>query len=122
MRQRVGAVAQTAVGVRDQLRGHVLELQRGDRATELLDQAAVGRGSARAVGIGLVLVHQRGDLFVRRAEARHQRVAGVFEQGVETVEVVAGRHQVILQLGSQQQGPDLRADLMCGVVHQRCAP
>jgi len=72
----VGAAAQALVRVVDQLRGHVLELQRGDGAAELLaellDAGVIGMVCAR---VGRRSVHQRLHLLISTVKALQQGVA-----------------------------------------------
>ena len=100
----------------NELRRHVLKLQRDDGATELLDEAVVGLGRAWAVGVTAVFVHQRLDLFVRAVEAQHQRVAGISKQGVEALQVVAGDQQTVLQVGGHRQAQPRGAFGLLGKV------
>ena len=85
----------------DQLRGHVLELQRGDGAAQVLHRVdAARRFTSACCGVAC---SRRVELLGGAVEVAHQRVAGVGQQALQAVEVVAGHHQVVLQVGRGQQ-------------------
>src|SRR6218665_1117592 len=96
----VGAVARPLARMGDQLGGHVLELQRGDGAGDVVHHAVQRRAVAALLG-GLA---QLGlDLRGGGVEMRRQRLARVVEQALQALKIVVHRHQVILELGRHQQ-------------------
>jgi hypothetical protein len=96
----VGAVAQPALGVADELRRHVLELERRHRGGEAGLRRFEGSGGRCAATIILPPPVQRIE---RAAEAAHQRARGIREQLVQPVEIGAGDQQVVLEVGGQRQ-------------------
>jgi hypothetical protein len=72
---------------------------------------------------GGAFVHQRADLLGGTIETLGQHVARMLEKRLQAVEVVGGRHQMVLKIGRRQQG-QRRTPLgrLGGFIHQAGAP
>ena len=93
----VGAIAQALAGVVDELGGHVLELQRGHGLVEGL-QGALHGGDVPLPAIDGLPKLVRGAM-----KPFLQHAIGVVQQALQAFQIVRGHHQVILQLGGDEQ-------------------
>jgi len=95
----VGATAQAPIGMTDQLCRHVLKLQGGHGLVEGLQ----GLLELRRQLVTSIIDHVT-QLLRRTMKPANQGLTGVVQQTLESLQVICGCHQVILQLGCHQQG------------------